>query len=78
MSKNVLEAVERLVEELTPAEQLRVYHKVEATTHQERLQELLSRIRRRTARMPLSEQRLKQICDEVRQELYEERSRIRH
>ena len=78
MSKQVLETVERLVNRLTPAEQLRIYYKVERATQHERLQTLLRRIRRRAAKHPISERRLKQLCDDVRHEVYEERATPRH
>lgn len=78
MSKAVLEAVERLVDELSQAEKLRIYQKVEQATQRERLDALLRRIRHQAAKHPISDQELKRICDEVRQELYEERTRPRH
>ena len=77
MSKVVLEAVERLVDALTPPEKLRIYQKVERATKRERLDELLRQIRRRAVKHPISDQELKRICDEVRQELYDARTRAR-
>ena len=78
MSKGVLEAVERLVDELSPSEKLRVYHKVEQATQRERLDALLKRIRHQASKHPISDEELKRLCDEVRQEFYEERARVRH
>ena len=74
MSKPVLEAVERLVDVLSPQEKLRICEKLEGETQVQRLDALLKRIRLQTARRPISERRLQQLCDEVRQELYEERT----
>ena len=77
MSK-VLEAVELLVTELTPAERVQLFRKVEPTMRRQRLEGLLKRIRRQAAQHPISDRELKRICDEVRQELYDERPVHRH
>jgi chorismate mutase len=77
MSKAVVEAVELLVDALTPAEKLRIFHKVEPVTRRERVESLLRRVRTRAAKHPLSDHELQRLCDDVRQELYEERTRGR-
>ena len=77
MSK-VLEAVELLVTELTPAERVQLFRKVEPTMRRQRLDELLKRIRRQATQHPISDKGLKRICDEIRQELYDERALRRH
>ena len=78
MSKVVLEAVERLTEALTPTEKFQLYQRVAYETRQERLEALVKRVRRQAARHPISDRELKRACDEVRQELYEERTKHRH
>ena len=63
---------------LTPAERIQLFRKVEPTMRRQRLDELLKRIRRQTAQHAISDKGLKRICDEVRQELYDERAPRRH
>ena len=55
-----------------------VAESVEPTTRRQRLDALLKRIRRQAAQHPISDQELKQVCDEVRQELYDARPPRRH
>ena len=70
--------VEELVERLSIEDKIRLVRKLEQETWAKRLDEVVSRIRKRFRQNPLSDKEITQICEETRQRLYNERTKGRN
>lgn len=65
--------IEKLVEKLSIPDKIRLVRKLEQETWQERMKRITANIRRKAKKNPISQKEITHICEEVRQELYEER-----
>lgn len=70
--------VEKLVEKLSIKDKLRLVRKLEKETWAKRLDEVVSRIRKRFRQAPISDKEIRRICEETRQRLYNERIKSRY
>ena len=62
--------VEKLVEKLSIEDKIKLVRKLEDQTWARRLDEVVFKIRKRFRQASLSEKEIKQICEEMRQKLY--------
>jgi len=69
--------VEKLVEKLSIEDKIRLVRKLEKQTWAKRLDEVVSRIRKRFKQSPISDKEIRRICEETRQRLYNERIKNR-
>lgn len=67
--------LERAVDALPPSAKLRLVQRLEQQTWGPRIDRLLARIDARVKRRPLSEERITDLVEQVRQELYAQRGR---
>ncbi|MFH1777374.1 MAG: hypothetical protein ABH952_07450 [Candidatus Omnitrophota bacterium] len=65
--------VEALVEKLPTDEKIHLVQRLEEETWPDRIKQIVSNIRRRAKKNPISEEEITRICEDVRQELYEEK-----
>lgn len=70
--------VEKLVEKLSIEDKIRLVRRLENETWAKRLDEVVSRIRKRFKRNPISDREIRRICEETRQRLYNERTKSRN
>lgn len=70
--------IESLVDKLSIEEKIRLVRKLEQETWARRLDAVVSRIRNRFKRNPISDKEITLICEEVRQRLYNERTKSRN
>lgn len=70
--------VEELVEKLSVQDKIKLVRKLENETWAQRLDEVVSRIRKRFNQAPISSKEIQQICEETRQKLYNERAKSRN
>ena len=70
--------VEGLVEKLSIQDKIRLVRKLENETWAQRLDEVVSRIKRRFKQAPVSNKEIRKICEETRQRLYNERIKSRN
>ena len=78
MVRPTLDYVEGLVERLPLPLKIRLVERLERETWAVRLERIVSRMRERAARHPISDDEIRRICEEVRPERYErERARRR-
>ena len=70
--------VEELVEKLSIQDKIKLVRKLENETWAKRLHEVVSRIRKRFKEAPISDKEIRQICEETRQRLYNERLKSRN
>ena len=70
--------VEELVEKLSIQDKINLVRKLENETWAKRLDEVVSRIRKRFREAPISDKEIRQICEETRQRLYNERLKSRN
>ena len=68
---------DQLVDRLDPAAKLRLTEKLERATRRARWEPLVVKLRQRFAQHPLSAQEIRQLCETVRQERFEQRPRAR-
>jgi hypothetical protein len=69
--------VDQLLAQLDTATKLRLTEKLERETRRLRWEPLVLKMRQRFARHPLSSRQIRQLCETVRQERFEHRSRAR-
>lgn len=70
--------VEELVEKLSIEDKIRLVRRLENETWAKRLDEVVSRIRKRFKRNPISDREIRRICEETHQRLYNERTKSRN
>jgi ribosomal protein L31E len=70
--------VEELVDKLSIQDKIRLVRKLENETWARRLDEVVSRIRKRFKQTSISDKEIRQICEETRQRLYNERVKNRN
>lgn len=70
--------VKELVEKLPIEDKIHLVRKLENETWARRLDEVVLRIRKRFRQNPISDKEIRQICEETRQRLYNERSKGRN
>ncbi len=70
--------VEQLIEKLPMEDKIRIVRKLEDETWAKRLDEVTSRIRKRFKEKPISDKEIRQICEETRRQLYNERAKGRN
>ena len=73
-----VKSVEELVEKLSIQDKINLVRKLENETWAKRLDEVVSRIRKRFREAPISDKEIRQICEETRQRLYNERLKSRN
>ena len=82
MSKVILELnpnqVGELVDRLSIEDKIRLVRKLENETWARRLDEVVSRIRKRFRQNPVSDKEIRQICEDTRQRLYNARNKSRN
>ncbi len=71
--KQVENLVEKLVEKLNINQKIRLVRKLEEETWQKRMKQIVANVRQRAKKNPISRKEITRICEDVRQELYEER-----
>ena len=70
--------IETLVDRLSIEDKIRIVRKLERETWARRLDEVVSRIRSRFRQNPISDKEIVRICEDVRQRLYNERTKSRN
>ena len=70
--------VERIVEKMPIEAKIRLIRKLEKETWAKRLDEVVSRIRKRFKQNPVSDKEITRICEETRQKLYNARIKSRN
>lgn len=70
--------VEELIDRLSIEDKIRLVRKLENETWARRLDEVVFRIRKRFKRASISNKEIRQICEETRQKLYNERAKGRN
>ena len=70
--------IEALIERLSIDDKIRLVKKLEQETWAKRLDEVVTRIRKRFKQNPLSDKEITRICEETRQKLYNERTKGRN
>lgn len=68
---------EKLIDQLDPQAKLRLSKRLDRETRRLRWAPLLSLMRQRFAKRPLSPRQIRQLCEQVRQEQFERRARRR-
>ena len=67
--------VEKLVDNLPIEDKIRLARKLETQTWPVRLDAVVGRVRKRFKKIPISDKEIRQICEETRQRLYDERTK---
>jgi hypothetical protein len=67
--------VEKLVEKLSIPDKIRLVRKLEQETWAKRLDEVVSRVKKKFKKAPLSDKEITKICKETRRRLYNERTK---
>ena len=70
--------VEELVDRLSIEDKIRLVRRLESETWAKRLDEVVSRIRKRFRQNPISDKEITKICEEARQRSYNERVKGRN
>ena len=70
--------IEALIERLAIDDKIRLVKKLDPETWAKRLDEVVTRIRKRFKQNPLSDKEITRICEETRQRLYNERTKGRN
>ncbi len=63
--------VESIIEQFGITDKLKLVKKLERETRKERWSELISKIRKRYKKNPISDEEIRRICKEVRRQRYE-------
>lgn len=66
-----LSAIQRLIDQLSEQEKIKLVRKLEAQTLPARWKALFREIDKRRKRYPITQREIEKICEEVRQERYE-------
>ena len=69
------EQIKEAFEKLPTKEKIRLVGEFERETREERWDVLVSRIRLRFRKTPISQKEINRICEEVRKDLYEKRAK---
>ncbi len=66
-----IKQIESAIKKLSVSEKLKLIRKLERETRRARWNELISKIRQRFAKNPISDAEIRKICEQVRQKRYE-------
>jgi len=69
------EQIKEAFEKLPTKEKVRLIEEFEKATRRLRWEALIAKIRARAKKSPISQKEINRVCEEVRQELYEERTK---
>lgn len=68
-----IEVIKYTFDKLPAQDKLRVVEELERETRKQRWDQIISKVRDRAAKKPISQREINRICEEVRQQLYEKR-----
>jgi len=63
--------IENVIKQMNINEKLKLFNELEKETRRERWNELVSKIRERYKKNPISDKEINRTCEEVRQQMYE-------
>ena len=68
-----IEVIKYTFDKLPMLDKIRLVEDLEKQTRRQRWNQVVSKVRERASRKPISQAEINQICEEVRQQLYEKR-----
>lgn len=69
-----IEVIKYTFEKLPPEDRLRVVKELEKETRRQRWDQIISKVRARVRKSPISQKEIDAICEKTRQQLYGKRS----
>ena len=73
-----MDVIEYTFDRLPQQDKLRIVDRLQHKTRKQRWQKLVSSIRQRAAKSPISDEEITTICEEVRQKRHAQRTKSRH
>lgn len=70
-----IEVIKYTFEKLPSEDRIRLVEELERETRRQRWNQVISKVRKRVAKSPISQKEINLICEKTRQELYEKRSK---
>lgn len=70
-----IEVIKYTFDKLPVRDRIRLVEELERETRKQRWGQIISKVRGRTAKMPISQREINSICEEVRQQLYDKRTK---
>ena len=77
-TKMSYQSIKQAVSKLPANQRIRLLQELEKQTRQERWDQIVSKVRARAAKDSISEEEINRICEQTRQQLYEQRTQGRH